>query len=235
MGHRGLGIGNLEPGASGELDWLQKALSSRSGNVVIDVGANDGHYAEAIKSIDPSAEVYAIEPHPVTFQRLSLRAERLKVKAFQIGLSNQPGTLQLYDHEANGTQLASVYREVLTELHQSRHTTERSVKVTTLDQFVEEQKITQVDLLKIDTEGHELAVLEGARACLERGFIRQIHFEFNEMNAKSRVHMEDFVHCLHAYTLYRLLPDSMIELPHAPVWREIYAYQNIVAIQKPLV
>jgi hypothetical protein len=45
--------------------------------------------------------------------------------------------------------------------------------------------LSRIDLLKIDTEGHELQVLRGAQKIVSAGLIRVLHIEFNEMNVFS--------------------------------------------------
>jgi FkbM family methyltransferase len=53
------------------------------------------------------------------------------------------------------------------------------VSVRTIDDFCAEQAIAEIDLLKIDTEGYDLQVLEGARSLLTRGRVRFVYSEFN--------------------------------------------------------
>jgi hypothetical protein len=95
--------------------------------------------------------------------------------------------------------------------------------------------VTQIGLLKIDTEGHEMAVLMGASRLLKRGGIDFIQFEFNEMNVFSRVFMRDFFDLLPGYTFHRLLPETAIKLAsYDPVFMEVFAYQNLVCVRKGL-
>ena len=51
------------------------------------------------------------------------------------------------------------------------------IRLETLDSFVAEHGVHQVDLLKIDVEGYELEVLKGASAALERGAVRYVYAE----------------------------------------------------------
>ena len=53
------------------------------------------------------------------------------------------------------------------------------VPLTTLDSFLETQRIEQVDLLKVDVEGSEIELLRGARRSLERHVFRHLFIEFN--------------------------------------------------------
>jgi polynucleotide 5'-kinase involved in rRNA processing len=96
------------------------------------------------------------------------------------------------------------------------------VEIVTIDEVIEKEKIVRIDFLKIDTEGHELAVLEGASNALKAGIIRCIQFEFNEMNVVSRTFFKDFKNILKDF-------NGMLPLGDQPVITEIFAFQNIVA------
>ena len=107
------------------------------------------------------------------------------------------------------------------------------ISVTTLDAFVAERGIERIDLLKVDVEGGELEVLRGATDTLQRKMINAIHFEFNETNVVSRVFMKDFYEMLPDYDFYRMLPDGLVPMGiYYPIIAEIFAYQNIAAINR---
>ena len=155
-----------------------------------------------------------------------------QVHTCNLALSKEDGILSLFDYEDNdGSAHASLHEDVIELLHngKSKHYT---VNVTSLDSYIEKMGIKCVDLLKIDTEGHELDVLRGSQKALNSFIIKSIHFEFNEMNIFSKATFYDFFIILKNYNLYRILNNG--ELVHIdkyePTFCEIYAYQNIVAI-----
>lgn len=92
--------------------------------------------------------------------------------------------------------------------------------------------IDYIDLLKIDAEGNELEILKGSSNLLKEGRIGYIFFEFNEMNIISRVFFRDFYKLLSNYEIYRLLPKGLILLKDCPVETELFAFQNILAMNK---
>jgi hypothetical protein len=106
----------------------------------------------------------------------------------------------------------------------------RRVPVTTIDAYLEEEGWPHVALLKIDTEGHELRVLEGAAVALSRGLVDCIQFEFNEMNVISRSFLHDFRTLLSSHRFFRLLPRGVVPLRGEPL-EELFAFQNIVAVR----
>jgi FkbM family methyltransferase len=230
----GLGILNYKnTNMSGERAFLKKYLANKDG-VVIDVGANKGGYTSDVLSFHPRLEVYAFEPHPITFEKLKLKFEGSgNIKITNAGISSKSGILSLYDYASNdGSTHASLYQGVLSEIHKTSSIISHEVKLITLDEFVQEHNIKDITLLKIDTEGNELEVLRGCVKTLEANKVKAIHFEFNEMNVISRCHFKDFWNILsEKFDLYRLLPNGMIKIKHySPLYCELFAYQNIVAI-----
>ena len=233
---RGLGLQNYQNDrVSGEAYVLHRLLARYPKPVVLDVGANRGNYAEKVLSSIAGAELYAFEPHPETFRALEIVARRRNFQARNCGMGAEPGTLKLYDRQAGGegTEHASLYREVIEGIHQVP-AVETEVAVTTVDAFVAEQGIRQIAMLKIDTEGHEYQVLCGARETLERGAIDLIQIEFNEMNVVSRVFYRDFYNLLAGqYDIYRLLPGGLLPLAkYRPLHCELFTFQNLLFVRR---
>jgi FkbM family methyltransferase len=235
----GLGVLNYENDAvSGELYVIRRALhKDGTGDVrrvILDVGANDGEYSRRITQIDSDARVFAFEPHPVTYERLSTSAKRHGFEAINAGCGETEGTSVLYDYSGNsGSQHASLYRTVIEGIHGSR-ATGHEIRLTTVDSFLKERGIAEVRLLKIDTEGNEASVLRGARESISSNRIELVQFEFNEMHVASRTFFKDFVDLLANYRLYRILPDGCLPLAYRSVSCEIFAYQNILAVRNDI-
>jgi FkbM family methyltransferase len=121
--------------------------------VCMDVGANIGPYA-LLMSEQADTEVFCFEPHPGTFAVLNRVLQsngRSHVRAFNVALSDAPGKLQFTDATCNpGNHVLSG----------SDAQPSISVQAVTGLDFCREQGVVP-DLLKIDTEGHELEVLRG--------------------------------------------------------------------------
>jgi FkbM family methyltransferase len=159
----GLGVLNCKSTAvSGEKAFLRKYLKNKKG-VVIDVGANQGNYSIEALGFNPSIQIYAFEPHPITFNVLISKVEkRPNIVPVNMGMSASPGKLQLFDYPTkDGSSHASLFQDVITELHGAGSAVSHEVSLTTLDNFVSSQDILEIALLKIDTEGNELEVLRG--------------------------------------------------------------------------
>jgi FkbM family methyltransferase len=234
---RGLGLLNYEDDhISGEEYLFRKVLPINNKLLVMDVGANKGDYASKLREFSPDATIYAFEPHPATFQLLQAEAARHDFQAFNLGFSDVAGKMQLFDRisETDGTQHASLYREVIEDIHQAEVATV-DVAISTIDVFIVEQAIDHIHLLKIDTEGNELKVLRGAEKALADNMIDMVQIEFNEMNTVSRVFFKDFYQLLHNYRCYRLLPDGLLPIPkYRPLMCELFAFQNVLFIRRDL-
>lgn len=230
---RGMGILNYKNTiVSGERAFLRKYLGPLASPTVVDVGANEGNYCDSIYSANPASRVIAFEPHPNTFARL---ASRLSHRPGFIGVNaacaGRSGSAVLYDHKgAKGSGHASLYSGAIESIHRDQSEQYR-VELVDLDSALSHRGVSSIHLLKIDTEGNELEVLKGASRLLNADSIQAIQFEFNEMNVVSRVFMKDFYDLLPNYKFFRMLRDGLVPLGiYSPLWCEIYAFQNIVAL-----
>lgn len=236
---RAIGILNSEGGGVTGEDYLLRSLKNLLPiKTIFDVGANDGGYSTSLRKFFPKATIYAFEPHPQSFQRLSRISNKYNIKVFRLGLGNKITKGKIWDfaddaklkHTQPTSTLASIYKEVIEGYHRQKAQS-FDIELTTLDDFTSKQNIKKIDFLKIDTEGSEYNVLLGARNLLKERKISVIQFEFNEMNVYSRRFFKDYVDLLSGYEFYRLLPNGLIKLgPYRPLEFEIFAFQNILAV-----
>ncbi len=150
----------------------------RPGYVYFDVGANYGLYALTAAVIGgASSQVFAFEPQPrlASAIRASISANSLSnvsIIAAAIGASED---LRDFYVPQTGSGIGSVMRE-----HASSHSGVLALQVPgiTLDGFVEREKISQVDLIKIDIEGAEYDAIMGSMRVL-RDYQPYLGFELN--------------------------------------------------------
>jgi len=216
----------------GERHFLSR-IAKMPSPVVFDVGANVCSYATELKRLCPTARIWAFEPHPVTFEQLASQAARYEITALNVGLSDHSRKARLFDYAAgSGSPHASLHKRVIEVLHASE-STELDIELTTIDAVLSSGEPRHVDLLKIDAEGHELAVIKGASKAIADGAIDLIQFEFNEMNVISRVFLRDFYDALPSYEFYRMVVDGLAPLgTYRARTHELFFLHNIVAIRK---
>ncbi len=140
-------------------------------SVVIDVGANIGLMTLAMsKIVGTGGRVYSFEPGPVSFGllRRNIYSNLLNgnVSIFDNALSDSEGTFNLFIN-LSGESDNQLHKD--TETYQFRDEERRpsfQVNTLTLDAFAEDNGIdcNDISFVKIDTQGHDLAVLRGGRA-----------------------------------------------------------------------
>ncbi|HFE66504.1 MAG TPA: FkbM family methyltransferase [Chloroflexi bacterium] len=166
--------GRHEPETTAQLDRL-----ARPGMVMLDVGAHVGYYAcRYARKIGENGRIYAFEPHPRTFDRL-----RRNVNAFanvipvQAALADAPGTAVLHDYLMMSASGSLHYDEAMVDLQKAGvadgdvaprlgdQFADQTYTVQTLraDDYLAEQGVKRVDVIKMDIEGAELSALRGLR------------------------------------------------------------------------
>tara|TARA_B100000886_G_scaffold70307_1_gene44633 strand:+ start:20507 stop:21373 length:867 start_codon:yes stop_codon:yes gene_type:complete len=128
-------------------------LSFKKNEIVIDCGANVGELFISLIQNNSECNYIAFEPDPITFKSLERNLIDYGIKIYDCALSNENENKDLY-LDTDGADTSLIYfgsdRKV-------------NVNVKTLDSF----NIKGVKLLKIEAEGAELEVLEGAKETLK--------------------------------------------------------------------
>lgn len=144
---------------------MQRVLGP--GAVFVDVGANIGYYTRLASTlVGPTGHVHAFEPLPSALPLLAANTEgRAHVTVQPLAVGAQAGELDFYVRPMGDTSSLEPHPDA-----------ERiRVRVTTLD--AELAGLPRLDLLKIDVEGYELEVLQGARELI-RTHQPVVYFEF---------------------------------------------------------
>lgn len=139
----------------------------KPGMSFVDIGAHEGIFSLlAAVAVGPDGAVHAFEPSPRERARLAAnitlnRLENVHVHPVALGETSHTATLLVSDaeHPGHNTLGAFSHRE-------TTHAYSVDVNVETLDRFVEQLAIERIDLMKLDVEGSESAVLKGAATTL---------------------------------------------------------------------
>jgi FkbM family methyltransferase len=194
------------------------------GAVVADIGANIGCNTLLIsEAVGAAGRVIAIEPHPQIFQRLRRNIDLnalANVRALECAAGDGEGALTLFSLDAGHplTARATVYSDNLNVGEQLADGSERfDVRVRALDAIMAEQPSRRLDFIKLDTQGHEMPVLAGARESIAANrppvvfkytqeFWRNAGHDF----ANARAYFDGF-----AYDLYQVTPTTIRPLAAA--------------------
>lgn len=146
----------------------------RPGELFLDVGANIGSYS-ILAAAGVGARVHAIEPILDTFNNLmaniSINNLDKLIHAHRLGLSDKEGHLFFTsNHDTLNHVLAA-----------GEEATREEIPVTTMDELCKYQLPT---LVKIDVEGHELAVLRGAKKIMTNPNLLGVIIELNGSGAR---------------------------------------------------
>ncbi len=151
--------GNYEPQVMNVLSRVVQPA-----DVCVDIGANIGILALLMARLAFDGTVYAFEPGDTSYAYLAQNVETAhaaNVVAAQMGVYDITGTLELQVAQSHpgGAYISQ------TAAHEA---SSEKIHVTRLDDWAETLELTHVDVIKLDIEGAELRVIEGARRTLER-------------------------------------------------------------------
>jgi FkbM family methyltransferase len=150
-----------EEARAGEPELAVLDTLMRRGGTAVDVGANQGFFAYALSGI--ADRVVAFEPNPdyALFARVMLRG---RARVHRLALSDQPGRATFYVPLADDGMVLHLAGSLKRTHAQFARNRTYEVEIRTLDSF----GLTEVRFIKVDVEGSEREVLDGARATIAR-------------------------------------------------------------------
>jgi FkbM family methyltransferase len=142
-----------------------------SAQVVLDIGAHVGYFALLGSHANPAGRIYAFEP----LARVRERLERNlalntagNVTCVALAVGSPAGTAELFHVREAIPSSSSLSREFMQSIVSSDELTSTTVEVVEIDEFVRTHGLEGVDLVKIDTETTEAAVIRGMLSTLRR-------------------------------------------------------------------
>lgn len=176
-----LGQKRDEETKGGFLSTLQQFADRAPVEVCLDVGANAGHFACEFRAAFPQATIHCFEPGESAFQQLQALAKQdNRLRAHCAALGSCSGSQTFFLNAKSVTHSLLPVAAGATQWAPATHIAPvgtAEVKVSTCDEFCGAHSIDHVSLLKVDTQGYDLKVLEGARSLLETGKCDWIYVE----------------------------------------------------------
>ena len=213
-------------GNNGEAELLRR-LASHPGSTVFDVGAFHGDWTARAIASWPRAQVHCFDLASEHVDFLHQRFDgdpRVLVNAFGLG-EGETDAIGFRDPK-HPEMTSVVLRDGL-----APGTVAFDVRIRRGDDYVSQHGIDHIDILKVDTEGLDLAVLRGFSSTLAAGRIDLIQFEFTLWAAISRTWLHDFYDLLTplGFQLGKLFPDGVEWRPYQAE-HEIFLRCNYVAV-----
>ena len=160
---------------------MRRLFASTPVTTIFDVGAHHGHVSLSFRRLFPHSTVYAFEPFPESFERLSRNtAADPLIQPLKFGLADVEGARLFSSNASSATNslFESDNRGAETWGPGLLETDRRiSLPFSTIDRFVVDRNIRSIDILKLDVQGAEYLVLKGAEQLLAQSRIKLIYSE----------------------------------------------------------
>lgn len=219
---------------SDELLYLNIARKFLSSNCyIVDAGANKGLWTSAAFEFLPSGNFILFEP----IQTLSDELKRVHGKNSRVTVEN----LALSNHSSQ--ELFAVYegKESFSGLNRRSKDIEDKlnlipnhilVNATTLDHYLPNNGIRRVGYLKLDTEGSEQRILNGAKYFIANHDIDMIQIEYGETWLDCGFKLSDLSSSLTRYGYNLFLEDRghLVPVPQQFLYNDTYSYCNLLAL-----
>ena len=166
---------------------IVKFIDNKNVKIVVDIGAHKGEFLKHIKKIKSIRKVYSLEPQKKVYGELLKEIDNKKFFAYNIAISNRNGKqkMQINDFSMTSTLSKvnenSIYYKIKNLIIGNKKKKFEYIKTEKLDLFTKKRKLNKIDLLKVDTEGHELNVVKSGLKTLKKTKYLLIEFRQNDL------------------------------------------------------
>ena len=166
---------------------IVKFIGNKDVKIVVDIGAHKGEFLKHIKKIKSIRKVYSLEPQKKVYRELLKEIDNKKFFAYNIAISNRNGKqkMQINDFSMTSTLSKvnenSIYYKIKNLIIGNKKKNFEYIKTEKLDLFTKKRKLNKIDLLKVDTEGHELNVVKSGLKTLKKTKYLLIEFRQNDL------------------------------------------------------
>ena len=166
---------------------IVKFIDNKNVKIVVDIGAHKGEFLKHIKKIKSIRKVYSLEPQKKVYRELLKEIDNKKFFAYNIAISNRNGKqkMQINDFSMTSTLSKvnenSIYYKIKNLIIGNKKKKFEYIKTEKLDLFTKKRKLNKIDLLKVDTEGHELNVVKSGLKTLKKTKYLLIEFRQNDL------------------------------------------------------
>jgi len=162
---------------------------------IFDIGTNAGSFVKALNRFGIYKNIHCFEPHPVLANKVREVYPYVKLNEYCVGNTND--NIDIYIPELSTGLSSIIKRPVFDKLNQTIN--KLNTKCVTLDKYCSDNKIDMIDFIKIDVEGAEKMVFEGAEKLLSSKLILAGVFEIGETLADAGTNTEEVCKLLQSY------------------------------------
>ncbi len=177
LGYKIISIDNFLHFSS--LEIISSLFDKKSNFIIFDVGANLGQSAQRYRKIFPKAKIFSFEPLKESYE--ILKSKKIKnLKTFNIGFSDKKSSEEFSVNERSETNSLLSFSKNAKQIWGTDSLSNIKKTISsfdTVDNFCFQKKINFIDFLKIDVQGAEYLVLEGAKKTLLNKKIKVIQLE----------------------------------------------------------
>ena len=217
-----------------ENSLIQK-LSNKTPELAIDIGGNIGDYTAEIRRRNPKAEIHTFEPSSTNIHKLNTRfASDERVFILPFAVSENAGSATLFSDQA-GSGLGSLTQRKLDHFNIDFNVEERIHTIRFEDYWRNNLQGRNLDIVKIDIEGHELSALKGFGNAIHCTAL--IQFEFGGCNIDTRTYFQDFWYFFKEsnFDLYRITPFGLEYLRNYRESDDYFSTTNYIAVNQKLI
>jgi len=159
----------------------QKYLINSSAITIFDAGAHFGETVIIYNNLFKNPSIYSFEPFLPSFEVLKDNVKTFSnVKVFNVALSNFTGEVDFHVNKSSATNsMLPTSKESVKNWPKNLLDTVETIKINsiTIDEFVEKYNIEVIHILKIDTQGTEYEIIQGASKAIEQNKIKLVYIE----------------------------------------------------------
>ncbi|WP_184544451.1 FkbM family methyltransferase [Mucilaginibacter sp. FT3.2] len=226
--YQGKGVHKIK----GEVSTIAKFISNPK--LAIDIGGNIGAYSALLKLKFPDISIHLFEPAQYNYDQLITRfRDDDKVTINKAAVSDSNGVVNLFFNVA-GSELASLNKRRLNHLGISLELIEQVASVKFEDYWNTSLLKSNIDIVKLDVEGHELTVLKGMGEAIKH--IKVIQFEFGGCNIDSKTYFQDFWYFFkeNGFSINRITPFGVMPINFYSEHHEAFVTTNFICVNTGL-
>lgn len=147
-------------------DLIEKYINDE--DVFFDIGANIGHFSFYFKRKFKNLKCFLFEPHPLLSScvRKTIQTSKLEnIDVHEVALSDKDATLEFFEDTFNDGGHSLISDKIS---KRSKKGNSFKVVAVTMDEYVKDLGIKRIDFMKVDVQGAEFMLLDGAKNTIQK-------------------------------------------------------------------